>query len=177
MTDARTDTPPGLELRPWSQDDFWLLLRTNAPEMTEHLGGPENEAQLASRHLRYLGIQGEAGGMFTVRLAPGGEVAGSIGFWTRDGWQGEDIYETGWGVLPEFQGRGIAAAAARLLMARAARQGNRPRLHAFPSVDHPASNAVCRKAGFTLLGECAFEYPKGTFIRSNDWVVDLTAAG
>jgi hypothetical protein len=44
-------------------------------------------------------------------------------------------------------------------------------------VDHAASNAVCRKAGFTLLGACDFEYPKGTFIQSNDWVVELAAAG
>jgi hypothetical protein len=40
-------------------------------------------------------------------------------------------------------------------------------------VAHGASNGVCRKAGFTLLGEVDFEYPKGTPIRSNDWRLDL----
>lgn len=49
------------------------------------------------------------------------------------------------------------------------------RLHAFPSVEHAASNAVCRKAGFILVGECAFEYPKGLPMVSHDWMVDLTA--
>jgi RimJ/RimL family protein N-acetyltransferase len=174
MTNAHTKPPVELELRPWSQGDFWVLDRTNSPEMTDHLGGPESEEQLASRHLRYLGIEGDAGRMYTVRGLPGGEVVGSIGFWSRT-WRGEDIYETGWGVLPEFQGRGIAAAAAQALIRAAGRLGSRAHLHAFPSVDHPASNAVCRKAGFTLLGECEFEYPKGTFISSNDWVVDLPA--
>jgi hypothetical protein len=34
---------------------------------------------------------------------------------------------------------------------------------------------VCRKAGFELVGECDFEYPKGHPIRCNDWRYDLTA--
>ncbi|MDX6356428.1 MAG: hypothetical protein QOF98_3331 [Streptomyces sp.] len=174
MTNAHHGTSPDVQLRPWSRDDFWVLGRTNAPEMTEHLGGPETEAQLVARHQRYLRIDGDGGRMYTIRLSPGGEAAGSIGFWGRT-WQGEDVYETGWGVLPEFQGRGLAVAAARAVMREAARSGDRARLHAFPSVDHAASNAVCRKAGFTLLGACDFEYPKGTFIQSNDWVVELAA--
>jgi hypothetical protein len=43
------------------------------------------------------------------------------------------------------------------------------------SVDNPPSNAVCRKAGFELLGETEFEYPPGRLMRSNDWRIDLTA--
>ncbi len=35
-------------------------------------------------------------------------------------------------------------------------------LHAFPSIDNGPSNAVCRKAGFTLLGHHPFEYPRAT---------------
>jgi hypothetical protein len=34
---------------------------------------------------------------------------------------------------------------------------------------------VCRKAGFTLLGETEFEYPPGHLMRSNDWRLDLAA--
>jgi RimJ/RimL family protein N-acetyltransferase len=176
MTDAHTGSPPDVRLRPWSRDDFWLLGRTNTPEMTDHLGGPESEAQLVARHERYLRIDGNGSRMYTIRLSPGDEVAGAIGFWGRN-WRGEDVYETGWGVLPEFQGRGIAVAAAQAVMKEAVRHGNRARLHAFPSVGHGASNAVCRRAGFALVGPCDFEYPRGTFIRSNDWVVELAAAG
>jgi RimJ/RimL family protein N-acetyltransferase len=161
-----------IRLRPWSQDDLWLLRRTNAPEMTEHLGGPETERKLAERHERYQRIDGDAGRMFVIVLEPSGEVVGSIGFWGQT-WEGEPVYETGWGVLPEYQGRGIAAAAARAVVAEARVLGNRRWLHAFPKVDHDASNAVCRKAGFTLMGECAFEYPKGNPIRSNDWRTEL----
>jgi RimJ/RimL family protein N-acetyltransferase len=76
-------------------------------------------------------------------------------------------------VLPEFQGRGIAAEAARAVIEAARTAGQHPYLHAFPSVDHPASNSVCRKAGFELLGAVRFEYPKGCWFTSNDWRVDL----
>ncbi|MFI1093449.1 GNAT family N-acetyltransferase [Streptomyces sp. NPDC020917] len=176
-TAPRSTRPPtpALRLRPWSDDDLWLLRRTNAPEMTEHLGGPEGEQELLARHERYQRLGGDQGRMFTVVLAETEEVAGSIGFWAQT-WQGEPVYETGWGVLPEFQGRGIAAAAARAVVEQARELGNRPTLHAFPKVVHTASNAVCRKAGFALVGECAFEYPKGNPITCNDWRTDLAPA-
>jgi RimJ/RimL family protein N-acetyltransferase len=176
MNSTAAGTPATVRLRPWSQDDLGLLRRTNAPEMTRYLGGPESEEALLARHERYQRIDGDAGRMYAVVLEATGEVAGSIGFWAQT-WQGEEVYETGWGVLPEFQGRGVAAAAARAVVEEARARGSRRFLHAFPKVEHAASNAVCRKAGFVLLGECSFEYPKGHPIRSNDWRADLAPAG
>ncbi|MGH4032384.1 GNAT family N-acetyltransferase [Actinomycetota bacterium Odt1-20B] len=163
-----------LRLEPWSEGDFELLVRNNAPEMTDHLGGPESDEKLADRHRRYLALRESEGRgqMFRISAGPDAPSAGSIGYWETT-WQGEPAWETGWGVLPEFQGRGIAAAAARLVAERAREAGRHRHLHAFPSVDHPASNGVCRKAGFTLLGECAFEYPKGHWMRCNDWRLEL----
>ncbi|MYU52181.1 GNAT family N-acetyltransferase [Streptomyces sp. SID7805] len=186
-TGAWVRTPPRVRIEPWGTDGLDLLRRLNAPEMTGHLGGPETERQLLARHRRYLGLDG-AGQMFRVVLlpdgapgddegepgAPAGAVVGSIGFWELS-WQGAAVYETGWGVLPEFQGRGIAVAAAREVIGRAGAEGLHRSLHAFPSVHHTASNAVCRKAGFELMGECEFEYPKGRPMRSHDWRLDLTA--
>jgi RimJ/RimL family protein N-acetyltransferase len=159
-----------VRLEPWGEADFWLLRRTNSPEMTAHLGGPESEEKLAARHRRYREVK--PGGMYRVVLADSGETVGSIGFWARE-WQGGAVWETGWGVLPEFQGRGLAAAAARGVVEVARGAGDRRYLHAFPSVDHAASNSVCRRAGFTLLGSVDFEYPKGHWIASNDWRMDL----
>ncbi|MFI0940917.1 GNAT family N-acetyltransferase [Streptomyces sp. NPDC021020] len=167
-----TENVARVDLVGWGKDDFWLLERTNTPEMTDHLGGPESAEALEARHRRYLELA--KGGMFRVVTAEG-ETAGSIGFWERE-WRGGPVWEAGWSVLPEFQGRGIAAAAARGIV-RVAREadGNRY-LHAFPSVDHPASNGVCRKAGFELLEEVSFEYPKGSWMTCNDWRTDLQAA-
>ncbi|MGW6026019.1 GNAT family N-acetyltransferase [Streptomyces sp. NPDC055099] len=159
----------GPVLVPWAEGDFGLLVACNSAAMTAHLGGPETHEQLVSRHRRYLALD-ERGQMF--RIAVDGEAAGSIGYWETS-WQGETVWETGWGVLPGFQGRGIAASAARLVVEEARAAGRHRRLHAFPSADHAASNGVCRKAGFTPGGEHDFEYPKGRWMRCNDWSVDL----
>ncbi|MGW7076719.1 GNAT family N-acetyltransferase [Streptomyces sp. NPDC054866] len=164
--------PAPVHLEPWSEDDLPLLVANNSAEMTAHLGGPETEEKLLARHRRYLTMNGR-GQMF--RIALGTDAVGSIGYWETT-WQGEPAWETGWGVLPEFQGRGIAAAAARLVIAEARSADPRRHLHAFPSQDHTASNGVCRKAGFTLQGTCDFEYPKGHWMRCNDWSVDLSSA-
>jgi RimJ/RimL family protein N-acetyltransferase len=42
-------------------------------------------------------------------------------------------------------------------------------------VDNAASNALCRKLGFVLVGETDVEYPPGHMMRCNDWRIDLTA--
>ena len=48
-------------------------------------------------------------------------------------------------------------------------------MYAFPSVDNPPSNAICRKLGFTLLEAQGFEYPPGNRMRCNVWRLDLFA--
>ncbi|MBM7170512.1 GNAT family N-acetyltransferase [Streptomyces sp. G44] len=167
---------PDIRLHPWSDEGgLALLARLNTPGMTEHLGGPETPEKLADRHRRYLRL-GQADGegrMFRITL--GGETAGAIGFWETT-WQGETVWETGWGVLPEFQGRGVAAGAARLIIAEARAAGRHAALHAFPATGHGASNGVCRKAGFALRGEAVIEYPKGNWHPCGDWRYALTGA-
>ncbi|MEU4368847.1 GNAT family N-acetyltransferase [Micromonospora chersina] len=165
-----------VRLARWSADDLALLRQLNAPEVRAHTGGPETDEQVVARHERYLRGPGPRGGhMFTVGL-PDGTKVGSVGYWERE-WRGEPVYEMGWAVLPAYQGRGLASAAVRALVAEAAAHGDRRHAHAYPSVDHPASNAVCRKAGFTLVGETEFEYPPGHLMRSNDWRIELTRKG
>ncbi|GAA2975640.1 hypothetical protein Sfulv_26000 [Streptomyces fulvorobeus] len=160
---------------PWSQGDLELLHRANAPELMDHLGGPESDEQLALRHARYTLLSADRTGkgrMYRVVLAADGEDAGTIGFWQRT-WQGQEVYETGWAVLPGFQGLGVATAATRAVAAAARAERRHRYLHAYPSVENGASNAVCRKAGFELRGTCELEYPPGNPMRSNDWRLDL----
>jgi RimJ/RimL family protein N-acetyltransferase len=170
VTMAVNKTPP-LTLEPWSEDGLDLLRTLNAPEMTEYLGGPETEEQVIARHRRYLDPAAN-GIMFRVVLSPDGDVVGLTGFWDHE-WHGEPAYETGYGILPRFQGRGLAVAATLAVADKARADGRHRFLHAFPSIHHAASNAVCRKAGFELVEESDFEYPKGHFIRSNVWRLDL----
>jgi len=159
-----------VRLEPWGEGDFWLLRRANSPEMTVHLGGPESEEKLAERHRRYLEVG--PGQMYRVVLAESGEAVGTVGFWERE-WRDGMVWETGWGVLPEFQGRGLAVAAAREVVEATRAAGEHRYVHAFPKAANTPSNSVCRRAGFTLLGPVDFEYPKGNPITSNDWRVDL----
>ena len=162
-----------ISIRPYSEGDFAVLRSSNTPAMTEHVGGPETEEKLQNRHQRY--VDGWATGtdrMFTIFLEGHEGGIGAAGFWPID-WHENQIYESGWGVSEEFQGRGLASLAERLVLEYAAREGDRRYVHAFPAVDHPASNGVCRKAGFTLVGPTEFEYPKGTILTSNDWTFDL----
>lgn len=164
--------PPAITLHRWTDDDLPLLHMTlGSAEMMEHLGGVETPEQIAARHQRYLN-DSPGGGMFTIRINGGAVTAGSIGFWDRK-WRAVDVYETGWMVLPQFAGEGIASAAARTIIQYAKNEGRHRFMHAYPSVKNLPSNAVCRSAGFTNLGERAFEYPTGHFMQCNDWFVDL----
>jgi hypothetical protein len=78
-------------------------------------------------------------------------------------------------VLTGFQGRGLAVAGTVMAVGMAAARHRHRWAHAFPKVSNAASNAVSRRAGFELVGECDFEYPKGVPIRCNDWRYDLTS--
>jgi RimJ/RimL family protein N-acetyltransferase len=150
-----------------------LLVRLNAPEMTEHLGGPETDDQLRRRHERYVRMaDSNEAYIFKVVLDSTGEVVGGVNLWERE-WQGRPVYEMGWAVLSEFQGRGIASAAVKEAIEVARAAGKRDEIHAFPAVENGPSNAICRKAGFQLMGEVPFEYPKGHWMRCNDWRIAL----
>ena len=163
-----------VHLEPWEPLDLRLLVRlVGDPRMMEHLGGPEMPDQIAARHRRYLEVGPTGSGqMFKIVEARTGQAVGSVGYWPRR-WGGETVYETGWSVLPEFQGRGIASAAVAQAIERARGEQAHTVMHAFPAVDNRASNGICRKAGFTLVGECALEYPAGHSMRCNDWMLRL----
>ena len=47
--------------------------------------------------------------MFKIVDVASGAGVGSVGFWTKE-WREEQVYEIGWMVVPEIQGRGIAVA-------------------------------------------------------------------
>jgi RimJ/RimL family protein N-acetyltransferase len=141
------------------------------PAMTEFLGGPETPEKLADRQRRYAVPDS---GMFKIVDVETGMGVGSVGFWDRE-WGGQTVFETGWSVIPAFQGRGIAVEATRQAIELARDRRSHRWIEAFPDVANAASNAVCRKLGFELVGEQDFEYPPGTPIRCNEWRLDLLA--
>ena len=164
-------------LEPWGEGDEPLLQRLlGDPVMTEHLGGPESPEKIADRHERYLNAKPGEVEMFKV-VDESGVGVGSVGYWERDDADEGKVFETGWAVLPEFQGRGIATAATAMVIAMLNAQLKHRYLYAFPSEDNHPSNAICRKLGFELVGVTEYEYPRdsGNIMRCNDWRVDLFA--
>ena len=170
---------PELRIEPWGDGDLPLLERLMGdPAMTEHLGGPESRDKIAERHERYVHLpETGTGEMFKVVETATGESVGSVGYWDRESEEGM-VYETGWAVLPEFQGRGIATIATAQLIDVLKGLGKRQYLYAYPSEENAPSNAICRKLGFEVVGVTEYEYPpdSGTILRCNDWRLDLFGA-
>jgi RimJ/RimL family protein N-acetyltransferase len=161
-------------LQPWSDEDLPLLEKLlGDPEMMMHLGGPETLEQILRRHQRYLNLAEDGTDhMFKIVWGPRREGVGNVGYW-RKTWRDQAVYETGWLVLPGYQGHGIATKAAAAVIEHARQEPKYQYMHAFPSVENPPSNAICRKLGFTFVEECQVEYPPGRSMTVNDWRLDL----
>jgi RimJ/RimL family protein N-acetyltransferase len=169
--------PTDVRLEPWGPDDLIVLQRTlGDPEMTRFLGGPESPEKLAERQERFERLEESGTGhMFTIVDPESGEKMGSVGYWDRA--EDDDVvYEAGWFVIREFQGRGVATAATALAIAHARAEGKHRFFHAYPSVENVASNALCRTLGFAMAEEFSYEYPpgSGTIMRCYDWRLDLS---
>jgi RimJ/RimL family protein N-acetyltransferase len=161
-----------VRIEPWGTGDVELLRQcVGDPAMMRHLGGPEGPEKIAERQSRY---EQTGSRQFKIVDAATGAGAGWVGYWERE-WQAQEIFEIGWAVIPAFQGRGMATSGTIEAVAVARAERARRFLHAYPSVGNAPSNAVCRKAGFVLLGAFDFEYPEGNPIVCNDWQIDLFA--
>jgi len=171
------DIRPDVCIRPYGAEDLPVLERLlGDPTMTLHLGGPESPEALQSRHERYLASDPETGGLFTIEVGAEKIAAGWVGYWESEQ-RGEMAWECGWHVLPEFQGAGVASSATRLALAHAGARRLHRFVYAFPAVQNEASNALCRRLGFELLGEAEVEYPKGHLMHSNEWRFELPLGG
>jgi RimJ/RimL family protein N-acetyltransferase len=164
-----TDPAPDVRLRPWEPGDLALLERLlGDPAMTVHLGGPDEPDELRRLNDEYAAVSPADGQMFVI-LADA-EPAGSVGYWLLD-WRGASVWELGCSVLPEFQGRGIGRRGLVLAAEHAQAAAPDRAIHAYPTVDNAPSNAMCRRAGFALLGQADYESPAGHLMRVNEWVL------
>ena len=157
-----------MELRAYTDADLALTeaLETD-PEVMRELGGPIARERLPEIHRRRLADPW----WFTIGAEPDGPPVGTIGIWETEH-DGHRLHETGWMVLPAFQGRGIASGALTLLLERARAEPAFRTVHAFPPVTNAPSNALCRKFGFQLVDERDFVYA-GRTLRCNDWALDV----
>jgi RimJ/RimL family protein N-acetyltransferase len=162
-----------VELRPYTDADRWLTeaLETDERVMSE-LGGAWPVDAIPQIHRRRLASIANGTWWFTIVPVPDVAPIGMLGIFGSE-FQGSAISEVGWSVLPEHQGRGYASAALRMVLERALADGRWGTIHAFPGATHAPSNALCRKFGFSLLGQETIDYG-GRSLRCNHWALEPT---
>lgn len=138
------------------------------PVMMAHLGGPLPREGIAAKVARDV-REAAADESWIKMIVPDpvgapGVVAGTVVLWSHEGDEGA-LSEIGWMVLPEFQGRGLAKRAVRVVLEQAREQGRWGVVHAFPARANEASNAICRSSGFEYVGEV--EVPFGDRVLSS----------
>ena len=148
----------GVELVRYTDADRWLTeaLETD-PRVMAELGGAWSTDAIDGIHQRRLTAIAGGGWWETIRPGPGAAPVGAIGIWASS-WEETPISEVGWMVMPEHQGHGYATAALAILLDRVRADGRWGPIHAFPGAANAASNALCRRAGFTLLGTADVDY-------------------
>ena len=162
-----------MRLVPITVDDEDLAVRLECdPDMMRHIGGPRPEADVRASHKRRLDLMEKGvAHMYKIVADDPDEELGTIGMWQID-WKGPQTYEMGWFVLPEYQGKGVATEAARLIISQARSNPDVRYIHAYPAVSNAASNAIARKIGMENLGQFDNEGFAG-ILRCNDWRIDL----
>jgi RimJ/RimL family protein N-acetyltransferase len=166
-----------VELRNVTLDDLELYHRLYCdPRMMSELGGPLPHDGLADKLRRDVDStdQDLYWMLVVVPDGDGASPAGTVCVWEH--LEGEEtINEIGWMVLPEYQGRGFGGAAVRSLLQRARHASRWDIVDAFPGVTNGASNAICRKLGFSKIGERDIDYA-GRMLRCNRWRLDVRTA-
>src|SRR3954469_5361319 len=109
-----------MRLEMMTADDVELRVRQETdPRMMTELGGPRPREAIEQAHAKSLAMAAE-GTCWPLKVIPeaAAEPAGG-GSIFESSHDAETIYEIGWMILPEFQGRGIAGRAVRQALANA----------------------------------------------------------
>lgn len=158
-------------LEQWGPDDLAVLERANTPEMTRFLGGPETDDALRERHADYLALW-DSGEIRMFRVEVDGVTAGYAGWW-EEVHEGMPVYEVGCVIEPGWQGRGVASTVLAELVRRAATAEDRRPIVGYANVGNAASNALCERVGFSLVGSGAFPDADGhPGMPVNVWMIE-----
>jgi RimJ/RimL family protein N-acetyltransferase len=162
-----------MRLEMMTPEDVELRLRQETdPVMMSELGGPRPSRDIERAHAESL-VEAAEGRCWPLKVMLDGSTspAGAVSVFPSFH-DGEEIFEIGWMILPEFQNRGIASRAVEKILERARAERKFGALHAFPAVTNGASNRICQKNGFANLGECEIEF-SGRRLRCNHWRIEL----
>lgn len=121
-------------------------------EIMRFLGGKTFDRIQAFRHFAYLrGHWDFLGyGYYAVEEKATGALIGRCGYTNQPGWPG---FELGWTIIPEYQGRGYATEAARMLLPYAFEALDQSRVISLIHPDNAPSRRVAEKLGQRIDGE------------------------
>lgn len=164
--------------------DVYVRMRCD-PVMMAELGGPLPREGIEAKVRRDVeAVAADLGWVKMIVLDAADEaefaegardaVVGTVVLWSHEE-DGEEkpISETGWMVLPQFQGRGLAKRAERELLRQARDDGRWGLVHAFPGASNGPSNGICRSLGFRLVETRDVTAFGDRSLRANHWIIDL----
>jgi RimJ/RimL family protein N-acetyltransferase len=156
-SDERGDTvieTERLRLRRWRDSDISSLARWNAdPRFMRHMGrGPLTRDESAAALTRYQRHWAEHGfGLFAVEDRSTGVLIGRAGSQFHRLWPADP--EVGWGLDPDWWGRGFATEAGDACVRWAFHHLEINRLVSITTPENVASRRVMQKLGFSLMQE------------------------
>jgi RimJ/RimL family protein N-acetyltransferase len=142
-----------LRFRMFRESDFPIYEQWCARiEIMRYLGGKTFDTIQAWRHLAYqVGHWAFKGyGYYAVEEKASGRLIGRVGFTDTPGWPG---FELGWTIIPEYQGKGYATEAARMLLRYAFEVLEQPRVISLIHPDNAPSRRVAEKLGQKVEGQ------------------------
>jgi RimJ/RimL family protein N-acetyltransferase len=142
-----------LRFRLFRFDDFPIYEQWCARmEIMRYLGGKTFDKLTAFRHMAYLiGHWQYLGyGYYAVEEKATGALIGRCGYTNQPGWP---AFELGWTIIPEYQGRGYATEAAKMLLQYAFTTLDQPRVTSLIHPDNAPSRRVAEKLGEKIEGE------------------------
>ena len=96
--------------------------------------------------------------VWDIRLS--GQPETTVGNLSFKGLTADGMAEIGYGISPEYEGRGYATEAVRAMVEWAAAQAGVKRIEAETELDNCASQRVLEKVGFVRTGEIGEEGPR-----------------
>jgi RimJ/RimL family protein N-acetyltransferase len=136
--------------------------------ITSELAGWRNAAVMAG----HWALHGA--GMFVVEEKRSGKYVGRVGPWFPPGWPG---FEVGWGIAPEFRGKGYAVEAARASIDWSFATFELDQIMHCIDCENLASQAVARRLGAEKGGEFdLFGHAADVWVTRRDaWTAQLKA--